>query len=308
VNTGLLIVVALALLLLAGAVWLLNRAQTQERGEDVRLRLRVSGTEEAPAVALIRDIRNPLVRWICRLFWRTGTEIRPNAVWQMLFGIAGVLVILALTVGLLTSLVVTGAAIIVFYMVLSQRASRRRLKIVDQMPGFLENVIRVLAAGNTFEESLVQAARESPDPIRPLFASIGRQVRLGAPIEQVLAESGDIYRLRDLKVISLAASINRKYGGSMRSVLKSLIVAIRQRANAAKELRALTAETRFSAYVLAGLTIGLFVYLYLSNRAYYGSMLATTGGTIMLGLSGGMVFTGFIVLWRMVKSIDEDDT
>jgi tight adherence protein B len=165
-----------------------------------------------------------------------------------------------------------------------------------------------LAAGNTFEEALVQAARESPDPIRPLFASVGRQVRLGAPLEVVLAEAGDIYRIRDVRVIALATSINRKYGGSMRSVLKSLITAIRQRGNAAKELRALTAETRFSAYTLAFITISLFLFLFLSNRTYYNSMLESTGGTVMLGVSGGMVFFGFFVLWRMIKSIDEDDS
>ena len=33
-----------------------------------------------------------------------------------------------------------------------------------------------------------------------------------------------------LAVMAMAASINRKYGGSMRGVLKSLIVLIRQRA------------------------------------------------------------------------------
>lgn len=307
-SAGLLVVIVLIALLSASAFWLFSRAQSQERGEGLRERLRVSGADEAAAVTLIRDIRNPLVRGVCRMFWRTGTEIEPGTVWRLLLGVLVLLVLLALMFNPFVALAVVGGLLIVSYLVLSQRASRRRLKIVEQMPGYLENTIRVLAAGNTFEESLVQAARESPDPIRPLFTSIGRQVRLGASLELVLAEAGDIYRLRDLKVISLAANINRRYGGSMRSVLKSLIVAIRQRGTAAKELRALTAETRFSAYLLAGLTIGLFLYLYLSNRAYYGSMLATRGGTITLLMSGGMVFAGFFILWRMLKSIDEDDT
>lgn len=302
------VIALLALLLLGSALALLARAQAQEKNEGLKLRLRVEGaSDDIVPTASIASIRNPVVRWVCRLFWRTGSEIEPKTVVQAFVALLMVAVVLAIAINPFVAAAAVGLFLVLTYMVQSQRASRRRVKIIEQLPSFLENVIRVLAAGNTFEESLVQAARESQDPIRPLFVSIGRQVRLGATLDGVLAEAGDIYRIRDLKVMSLATSINRKYGGSMRSVLKSLIVAIRQRGTAAKELRALTAETRFSAFVLAGLTIFLFLFLFFSNRNYYDSMLATTGGTIMLGVSGGLVFLGFFVLWRMIKSIDEAD-
>jgi tight adherence protein B len=295
--------------MLFGAVWLFLRASDQEQQDDVRLRLRVTGTDEVDTESSsMRDIRNPLIRSICHLFWRAGSDVAPRTVLNVLLLVLGIAILLTVIAGLVPAATITGLVVLVFYVVLAQRASRRRIKAIEQLPSFLEAVIRVLAAGNTFEESLVQAARESPDPIRPIFTSIGRQVRLGAPIDQVLAEAGNIYKIRDLNVIALAASINRKYGGSMRSVLKSLIVAIRQRGSSAKELRALTAETRLSAYILASITVGIFFYLFLSNRQYYDSMLSTRIGTIVLASSAGMVVSGFIVLWRMLKSIDEADS
>ncbi len=304
-NGPLVVFALLAILVFAGAVWLLFRARDEEREEDLQMRLRVSGSDESIGGNAMREARNPVVRWVCRLFWRTGAEVQPASVVQGMVVYLVVAIILFVVLNALTAALIVGGVFVVFYLVLAQRASRRRIKTIEQMPSYLENVIRVLSAGNTFEESLVQAARESVDPIRPLFSSIGRQVRLGAPLEAVMAEAGDIYNIRDLKVMALAASINRKYGGSMRSVLKSLIVAIRQRGIAAKELRALTAETRFSAFVLAGITIFLFFYIFLQNRGYYQSMWATTGGKLTLGLTGGMVFVGMFVLWRMIKSIDE---
>src|SRR3546814_4109088 len=85
---------------------------------------------------------------------------------------------------------------------------------------FLESTIRVLAAGNTLDEALLSASREAPEPIKPLFVSVGRQVRLGAPLEAVLMQTAEIHQLRDLKVMALAASINRKFGGSLRHVLR----------------------------------------------------------------------------------------
>ncbi len=296
-----------ALLLLGGAVWLYLQAGDREYEADVKLRLRVTGADDAAIAQGSTAIRNPLLRGICHLFWRSGSDIRPAGVLRLLLMMALLTLALMVIIGPILAVPLVGVLFFLGYAVLVQQAARRRIRIVEQLPSYLENVIRVLAAGNTLEEALGQAARESPHPIQPLFISIGRQVRLGAPLEQVLSEAGEIQRLRDLKVMALAASINRKYGGSMRGVLKSLIVVIRQRASAAQELRALTAETRLSAFILAGITMFLFVYIYLQNTAYYTNMIADTTGRLLLFGSGAMVGFGFIFLWRMLKSIDEGE-
>src|SRR3546814_8295980 len=83
-------------------------------------------------------------------------------------------------------------AIIIGWFILAQRAARRRTKIIEQLPAFLESTIRVLAAGNTLDEALLSASREAPEPIKPLFVSVGRQVRLGAPLEAVLMQTDEI--------------------------------------------------------------------------------------------------------------------
>jgi tight adherence protein B len=173
------------------------------------------------------------------------------------------------------------------------------------MPAFLESVMRVLAAGNTLEESIASAARESPDPLRPLFMSVGRQVRLGAPIEGVLMELGEIHQISDLKILSMAASINRKYGGSLKNILKSLIQAIRQRDMSTRELRALTAETRFSAVVLAVIPIGISLFIALQNRQYYANMWNDSTGRVLLIVSVLMQICGIFVIWRMMRSTED---
>ncbi len=306
-NVVVLFVLA-AVLLLGGSVWLFLQARERETDADLKLRLRVSGSDETAIGQGSTVINNRFLRAICHLFWRTGSDIRPAAVVRLLLIVGAVAVFLLITIGPLYTLPLLGVFLLLFYIVLVQQAVWRRRKIVEQLPAYLENVIRVLAAGNTLDEALNQAAREAPNPIQPLFISISRQVRLGALLEQVLSEAGDIHRLRDLKVMAMAASINRKYGGSMRGVLKSLIVLIRQRAGAAQELRALTAETRFSAKMLAVINVILFVYMYLSNPKYYDKMLADPKGGMLLIGSGSMLFLGFIALWWMLKGIDESDS
>ena len=123
----------------------------------------------------------------------------------------------------------------------------------------------------------------------------------------MLGEMGEIYGLRDLRVMALAANVNRRYGGSLRNVMKSLITAIRQRAMARRELQALTGETRFSAFVLAIVPIGLTIWIYMNNHAYYTAMYHDKVGYYMIWTAGLMQVTGAVLLYRMVNSIGDEE-
>ena len=307
-TTGILTVFALALVLAIVAGGLLLRAQGHARKAEMALRLRVLGEDaDAHLLSRAKPIANPVLRFVTDLLTRSGTEIEPERVGQGLLIAAAAAPLLLILLGPLAGLLAIGLAIVAVFGVLSRNAARRRAKIVEQLPPFLEAVMRVLSAGNTLEEALGAAARDSPEPIRPLFISIGRQVRLGASVESVLAEAGEVHRLRDLKVMALAAAINRKYGGSLRGVLKSLISTIRSRDSAARELRALTAETRFSALVLAIIPVTLSLYIFTKNKGYYEGMWADPGGRIFLVMSVLLQVGGVAVLWKMMNSTGDPD-
>ncbi len=303
-----LFVLVIALLSALAAAVLLLRAQGHARKAEMGLRLRVLGDDaDTHLLGRAKPIANPVLRVVTDLLTRSGIELEPERVGQGLLIAAAVAPLLLIVLGALAGMLAIGLAIVSVFGVLSRNANRRRAKIVEQLPSFLESVMRVLSAGNTLEESLGAAARDSPDPIRPLFISIGRQVRLGAPVEAVLAEAGEVHRLRDLKVMALAAAINRKYGGSLRQVLKSLISTIRSRDSAARELRALTAETRFSALVLGIIPVTLSLYIFTKNKGYYEGMWADPSGRIFLIASVLLQVGGVAVLWRMMNSTGDPD-
>lgn len=305
---GLMLLFVVAVLLFGGAMVLLVRAGSRERQEEILLRLRAMGSEDA-ALAMQpgrRQINNPLLRWVSHLIWRTGAEIEANTIARALLLFALLVPVAIFIFGLFGGLSAIAILLAFAWVWVSRKASQRRLKILEQFPPFLESVIRVLSAGNTLEESVAAAARESADPIRPLFLSVGRQVRLGAPIDSVLMELAEIHQLRDLKVMALAAAINRKYGGSLRNVLRSLIQAVRSRDTAARELRALTAETRFSALVLSLIPVTLMLYIFGQNPDYYRNMWIDTGGRVLLIASVVLQVIGIIVIYRMMRSTEDD--
>lgn len=305
--SAILVVFLLAALCAAAAGVMLVKASRDARGAETQLRLRVLGDDVPEPVTAATADGNLLVRAVGRLFLRAGIELAPERIGRGLMIATALVPLLLLILGGLAGSMMIGLSLVMVVGVLSRNAARRRRLIIEQLPAFLETVMRVLSAGNTLEEALAAAAREAPDPIRPLFTSIGRQVRLGAPVESVLAEAGDIHRLRDLKVMSLAAAINRKYGGSLRNVLKSLITNIRRRDVAARELRALTAETRFSAVVLAIIPVSLSLYIFAHNREYYWTMWNDGTGRWLLVASVLLQVAGVAVLFKMMNETEEDD-
>lgn len=307
-NPASIILFVLALALAGLAIWLLMYADQRTRRDEMSLRLRAGETPEA-AVKSTREsmLRDPVLRTACHIVWRAGADTEPATVRKMLWVLGALIPITLLIFGGFGGGIVISLVLAFGYGVLRRQGAKRRAKIVEQLPSFLEAGLRVLQAGNTLEESLATAATESPDPLRPLFQSVTRQVRLGAPIDQVLGETAEIHRIRDIKVIALAASINRKYGGSLRNVFRSLITAIRARDSAARELRALTAETRFSALVLSIIPAFLTVYIFVQNREYYTQMWASTGGRITLIMAVVLQVLGVIVIYRMMASTEDNE-
>ena len=270
-SAAILVVFLLAALCATGAGLLLVKASRNVRGDEVQLRLRVLG-EDAAAPAAPAGEGNLLVRAVGRLFLRAGIELPPERIGRGLLAAAALVPLLLLLLGALAGTMMIGLSLVMVVGVLSRNAARRRRLIIEQLPAFLETVMR-----------------------------------LGAPVESVLAEAGDIHRLRDLKVMSLAAAINRKYGGSLRNVLKSLITNIRRRDVAARELRALTAETRFSAVVLAIIPVSLSLYIFAHNRDYYWTMWNDGTGRWLLVASVLLQIAGVAVLFRMMNQTEEDD-
>lgn len=305
---GALLVFILALALCVVAAVLFLRTRAKEHEVAALLRVRALGGDDVGAASYSpqKEQLNPVLRWACYFLWRSGSEVQPETVAKILWGLLALIPAVLMILGWFAGSFLLAVFIATGFILLTRQAALRRNRIIEQLPAFLESVMRVLAAGNTLEESIASAARESPDPLRPLFMSVSRQVRLGAPVETVLLDLGEIHQLSDIKVMSLAASINRKYGGSLKNILKSLIQAIRQRDVAARELRALTAETRFSAIVLAVIPIGITLYIAVQNRQYYADMWNDGTGRNLLIFSVLMQISGIFIIWRMMRRVGDN--
>ena len=307
------ILVLIACLALAGAAYLLSRGQSRRQAAEALMvqradpyaRAQTPG-QDRTAVAT-EETSNPLSRAIYVRLLRSGFQVEMRRV-NMGIGVAAALTLLILLLAgpALGGLIVAIAALAA-YALITRRAASRRRALLDQLPEFLEHVLRALSAGNTLEESIAGASREAREPVAEVFTIVTRQVRLGAPLEAVLARQAIVYDVRDLAALSMAASVNRQYGGSLRRVIKSLVGAIRSRDAAGRELRALTAESRVSAWVLVGITVGLTAYVLFQNPEYYAEMWGQWSTRVLLMTSVMLQAIGIFVIYRMVRATDTPD-
>lgn len=298
---------AIALLLLAALfLWMSSR---QASRVEIDWQARIVGDHAASdGVSPEGEGRrvNVTDSWFASQLLRAGLDPDSPAPLRWLVICGFLVVLVTLIAGILPGVVSFALLACSAWLWLMSRISKRRAKILEQLPDFVEHMVRALAAGNSLEEALYSATEDAEHPIRGLFLSVARQVRLGAPIEDVLDEAALIHDVNDVRVMAMAARVNRRYGGSLRRIFKSLVQAIRERDAAARELRALTAETRFSAVVLAVVPIGLSLYILSQNPDYYVDMWNQSSGRILLLVSVFLQASGVLVIWRMLRVAERE--
>lgn len=292
-----------ALLGLAAAALFLQ-GRKREAQDEVLARLQLGFADAEPDWRRPTTVRNPLLRAVCHRVWQAGFELSVSQVAGWLVAATVLAILLALFAGPLPALVLVAFGGVAVLLILQQLAGRRQRTIIGQLPEFLEHVLRALIAGNTLEEAFAEAAREAAEPLRGLFLGVARQVRLGAPIEDALTQVADVQDLADVRVLAMSARVNRRYGGSIRNMVKSLVQVIRARGTAARELRALTAETRFSALLLFLIPVAITLFILWRNPAFYTDMWADDTGRLLLYTAAGLQVLGGLIIWRMLRSTE----
>lgn len=296
-----LIFTVLAILLLLGAGLLVWELEQQKRNQSYYINQRLGGSRSDMPVRLQQS--DPVARLLQGFVLRAGVDLEHLPRW---FGPASVvamvgIVMLGFMLGIVMALLGLLLYVVLVLLWALAREMRRQTLMREQLPDFLEHMMRVLNAGNSLEEALATATAECPEPLSEIFQRVNRQVRLGAPIEDTLTEVSMLSGMRELQVMALATRINRRFGGSLKRIFKSLVAAIHQQDAARREMRALTAETRFSAVVLAVVPMGMMAYILAQNPDYYREMWNDGGGKSLLIAAVVLQIIGVLVIWRMVN-------
>jgi tight adherence protein B len=181
------------------------------------------------------------------------------------------------------------------------RISRRRTAFADQLPDVLQLVAGALQTGFSLPQALDAVVRENAQPAAGEFSRALAETRIGGELEVAMNKVADRMNSTDLRWTVMAISIHRQVGGNLVEVLRNTVDTMRERAQVRRQVRALSAEGRLSAYVLIALPILLGAYMFLAKRDYIRPLYTTPVGLVMLIGAAVLVVVGSIWMRNVIK-------
>jgi len=177
----------------------------------------------------------------------------------------------------------------------------RRLKAFNAQLGDTINLmVNSIRAGYSILQAMRAVSEEMAPPICEEFGRVVQEVQLGIPLEDALAHMLRRVPSEDLDMMITAINIQREVGGNLAEVLESISFTIRERIRIKGEIKALTAQSRISGYMVALVPVVLAGVIYLINPEFMGMLFQHTCGHIMLGVAVLGIGAGFFVINKVV--------
>lgn len=294
------LVLILAILCVGGAGLLVASMLSGRERRAERDRLDRFLSAAAPTLAQVQSASNSIAEALPasarRKLRQAGLEPTPRRLVQAGAALLAT-VILAGAAGGAFAAVAATAAILLLGAAAVEYTARHRMRLMSGcMIGFLERIRQLLAVGNSLATALTRATANSPPIVASFMNATVRRIANGKSVAESLERCASELDLYELHLLATATRTHMRFGGSMTAILSNMIDNIRRRTAVERELRADTAQTRFSALVLAGLPVLVGVLVMLSNRSYSRWFLATSAGHHMLAYAVASQLTG---LWLM---------
>jgi tight adherence protein B len=180
------------------------------------------------------------------------------------------------------------------------RESRFLRKFDEQLPEALDLLARAVRSGHAVTSGFELIASEMEDPIKSEFRATVDEINMGLSLKDAFANFCARVPSTDLRFFSIAIMIQKETGGNIAEILDRIGRLIRERQQFKRQVQALTAEGRLSAWILILLPLFMLLYMYFVNYDYVSQLWTEQIGIYML--VGGFVlqFVGALVIRRIV--------
>lgn len=290
--------------LLWGAAWVLWQGSDRRQREQRAVRRVLGGSSGAAEPAGPERFGIEQVDFLREMMHRAGMDSISPAL-QLAAGAAAVLggALLGLIYGwmwALAFLLLACPALLLAYLAWRTRVFSGG--VVDQLPAQLDMLSRSIAVGNTMSVAMRYGAEQSRAPLRGVLQQVLRRNDVGVSLEDALTQVGALYRNRELGLLASVVAINARFGGRIEPLLNNLATTLREADRARRELHALTAETRFSAWVLGLVPIVVALMINANNPEYLQIMLQDPAGRWMLLGAFLLEAVGVAILFRLARA------
>jgi len=223
------------------------------------------------------------------------------------------LICLGVTAGVAFLLMIRGAPLILSLMMglffgvggphffIGKLIKRRINKFNSNFPDAIELMVRGLRSGLPITETLGIVASEIQGPVGIEFRMVADKMKIGRTMEAALQDTADRLGTAEFQFFVITLAIQRETGGNLAETLSNLADVLRKRAQMKLKIRAMSSESKASAYIVGSLPFVVFGLVMMINPHYMGGFF-TDQRLIVAGI-GGMIWMGIgaLIMAKMVN-------
>ncbi|MFL6165310.1 MAG: type II secretion system F family protein [Ornithinibacter sp.] len=204
--------------------------------------------------------------------------------------------LLGLVLGLVLGIVLPAAA-------LRFLAKRRAKRFESVLPDVMMLTATSLASGFSLMQALDAVAKDAPEPAAKEFSRALALTRIGADVSDALEQMAARMDSANMRWATMAIRIQREVGGNLAETLRTTAATLREREMLKRQVTALSAEGRLSAYILIVMPVALLLYSMWRNYDYV-SLLWTTPMGLVMSVGGIVAMVAGIFWMRKVVQIE----
>ncbi|MGE8492298.1 MULTISPECIES: type II secretion system F family protein [Comamonas] len=324
IHPVVLVIAALACALLALALWLFSRARQQQarqsiaghmqRSRDIQRDL-LAPSAAAPMPGMAADPRASAAlpaaltpsasasarQWLYDHLGYGAWGITPRGL-AMIAAVGVVLAMLiAMQAGALLGLMVLAVYALLTWFGIWHRVSKRRAKMLSLLPGFLDNMVRLISIGNSPHAAFQFASGNVPEPLGSALQHVNASLSVSPDLGQAMTQLERTWKLAEFGLLAAVFRMSTRYGGRVDQVLERVSAYIRDRQSAERELHSLSTEVRLSAWILALLPIIVGSLIMLLNQGYFLRLWQDSTGQKMIFIAAGLEVFGSFLLYRLAR-------
>jgi len=184
---------------------------------------------------------------------------------------------------------------------LSKLVKRYQYKFISELANAIDVVVRGVKSGLPLNECLQVIARESPEPLASEFREVVEEQRMGVPLADALERLCRRVPLAEVRFLTIVISIQQQAGGNLSEALGNLSGVLRDRFRLQMKVKALSAEAKASAMVLASLPPAVMSMVYMTSPEYIMPLFTTLPGKFMLAVGAGWMMCGVLIMRKMIN-------
>ncbi|MGN6058761.1 MAG: type II secretion system F family protein [Sphingomicrobium sp.] len=187
------------------------------------------------------------------------------------------------------------------HFVIGKMIKRRINKFNSNFPDAIELMVRGLRSGLPITETLGIVAGEIIGPVGAEFRMVADKMKIGRTMEAALQDTADRLGTAEFQFFVITLAIQRETGGNLAETLSNLADVLRKRAQMKLKIRAMSSESKASAYIVGSLPFVVFTLVWLINPNYMSHFFSDQ--RLMIAGIGGLVWMGVgaLIMAKMVN-------